>query len=223
MSSGTELKPEVLAKTQDVFALLDELARLDDHREGLIVHQSRPRRTSDGRELQAPLRYEMGYSLRKRRGYSAQARKLALAFINFIERYRECNRPFEDDFLAGGGSHTDEPFLPGALRFQPDKDWIKRARKLAPFSVKNYKQWADLGWRMLEAISLGGKVENNPALHTPEHGICNVRRKRHDPYVGIKSLKAKKVVREYDCIAKADIKDAFYLAMKQIATGEGRR
>jgi len=82
----------------------------------------------------------------------------------------------------------------------PPEDWRADTVKLAPFSAKTWRSWADIAWRVLD----GGKA---PELHAKETRICSP------------SSRDGGEARVWP----GDAKKALFDAFRTIATGAGRR
>jgi hypothetical protein len=187
-----------------------------------------------------PLRYDIADSLAARHGLGANARTLALRFVNAIEAYRDCHiRSWEQCSLLAtkipglqdrSNIHLFEECaaqleslkrgtlwqFPNERRYDPDLAWKKAAGLLPEFSKSSWKSWAKMAWKVIVAVSPEGRPDLEPILIEGPGRICNVRRERNDPYFANK-------IRKSPGVATSDVKEAFFTAFEEIATSKSKR
>ena len=100
-------------------------------------------------------------------------------------------------------------------RFHPLPSWLAEAGRLPGFSPQSWRQWAEVGWRIIRESSPKQKPGLNPMFDDPGTKICNVRRKRKSPYYG--------KIEQSPSIAEHDIQEALFIAFELIATGVSPR
>jgi hypothetical protein len=187
--------------------------------------------TLPGENIDGPLRYRMSHAFSKRNGLSSNARRLALGFVNAIEIYRACWRGFwavhETEQQMPNPRYTWKPpplwTSEDGGRFEPDRRWIEIAAELPQFSAECWKQWADVAWQVVLAVSPEGRPEENAVLCRGPNKICELRRVRIERNFSTKPGQPAKILRNSPSIARNDLKDAFFSAFQEVATGRSRR
>jgi hypothetical protein len=142
-----------------------------------------------------------------KRGKSWGFKGATLIAVRLVAHIHSSNNFYESDKgLAGGGS----PDLPA---------WRHEAAKLDPFSKQSSRSWAEVAWQVLAAISPENQPERHPALKE----LFNVRQVRIDypPPTGAK-LKGPSVRRQSPSIAKHDMRETLFVAIKRIAPDGSR-
>ena len=113
---------------------------------------------------------------------------------------------------------------------------IRHFLNLEPLSAKeskdggNWPKWAELAWQLVGKESKDGNPANHPMFYDDATKICNVRKTQTQKDFSNTALwsdealyRDPKVTRKSPSIPKEDIKEAFFGAFEQIATGESRR
>lgn len=185
----------------------------------------------EGEEWKFPLAYRMSYALSKRKGLSSNARRRALDFVNAIEiyraRWRDLRTRYKKVEEMPKPSFTWHPtplwtFQDGS-EFEPATAWRNEAADLPEFSEGSWKQWANLAWRVVVAVSPEGRPEMNSELCSGPSRICNVRKTRSDDNFNSKPGSPAKILRSSPSIARDDLKEAFFNAFQEVAAVKSRR
>ena len=138
-----------------------------------------------------------------KRGKSWSLKGAALTAVQLVAHIRSSNLCYESDKAGAGGEYPELP------------DWRHQAAKLAPFSKRTARKWAEVGWLVLAEIS----PKNQPERHHVLKKQFKVRQYRIDyPSRTGAKLNVEKVRRKSPSIATHDMKETLRAAFERIAS-----
>jgi len=171
-----------------------------------LISRNRAQSRDNERLLEVLQQGEASYlapAMRSKRGRFWTFSGANLLAVRLISHIQSANIFYESDKVLARHCRRDLP------------SWRKDAAKLKAFSARTWPSWAHVIWQIIIEVS----PQNKPALHLafydPKTKICNVRKRRINPYYGNEE-------RAYS-ISEQDIKEALFGAVEVIATGESRR